>query len=315
MLTLMRSKMLALVSLILTSSFYTAYAGTITGLVVFGDSLSDNGNAAIALGGAIPGNYAPNAFTDGPNTNPATAGPFGLWIDQFAALAGLPDPQPFLANPATNTNFAVASAETGSANPQDMGNQLAAFATSHPGGAPSSDLYVIWGGANDLYDGTNTGVGAANTLATYIQGLAAAGAQHFLWLNLPQLGDTPLGAANSAALNTQSTDFDNQWATDIALLNGAGVNVTGVDVNALFNQIQAHPAMFGFTNVTSAAQGISGNPNDYLFWDVEHPTTAGDALIAQVAFKDLTGTPEPASLAMMLAGVIGLCVFRVTRRA
>jgi phospholipase/lecithinase/hemolysin len=315
MLTLMRSKMLALLSLVLTSSFYTAYAGTITGLVVFGDSLSDNGNAAIALGGPLPGNYAPNAFTDGPNTNPATAGPFGLWIDQFAALAGLPDPQPYLANPATNTNYAVASAMTGFANPQDIGNQIAAFAAAHPAGAPSNDLYVIWGGANDLYDGTSTGVTAANNLDSYIQALAADGAQHFLWLNLPQLGDTPAGAANSAALNTQSTAFDTQWATDVALLNAAGVNVTGVDVNALFNQILANPAKFGFTNVTSAAQGISGNPNNYLFWDVEHPTTAGDALIAQVALKDLTGTPEPATLAMMLAGVIGLCVFRVSRRA
>src|ERR1700722_13889761 len=125
----MRAKFLALQALVLMSPLYTALAGPINvnQLVVFGDSLSDNGNAAVALGGALPGNYAPNAFTDGPNTNPATAGPFGLWIDQFAVLAGLPDPQPFLANPGTNTNFAVASAETGSANPQDIGNQLAAF--------------------------------------------------------------------------------------------------------------------------------------------------------------------------------------------
>ena len=76
-------------------------AGTISQLVVFGDSLSDNGNAAIALGGAFPGDYAPNAFTDGPATTPATSGPYGLWIDQLASDLGVPDPQPFLAGEQT----------------------------------------------------------------------------------------------------------------------------------------------------------------------------------------------------------------------
>src|SRR5580692_9967238 len=195
----MRSTFFYALTVALASPALT-FAGSITAsqLVVFGDSLSDNGNGAIALGGALPGDYAPNAFTDGPNTSPATTGPFGLWIDQFAALAGLPDPQPYLANPATNTNYAVASALTGFANPQDIGNQVAAFTAAHPAGAPSSDLYVIWGGANDLYDGTSTGVTAANNLDSYIQALAADGAKNFLWLNLPQLGDTPAGAANSA---------------------------------------------------------------------------------------------------------------------
>jgi phospholipase/lecithinase/hemolysin len=47
----MRSKFLALLALVLMSPLYTALAGPINvnQLVVFGDSLSDNGNAAIAL--------------------------------------------------------------------------------------------------------------------------------------------------------------------------------------------------------------------------------------------------------------------------
>jgi hypothetical protein len=45
-----------------------------------------------------------------PFTTPATGGPFGLWIDQFAAKFGVVDPKPFLAS---GTNFAVASALTG----------------------------------------------------------------------------------------------------------------------------------------------------------------------------------------------------------
>src|SRR5271157_1334030 len=73
-------------------------------LVVFGDSLSDNGNAAAALAavGLTLGNHATNAATDGPATTPATSGPFGLWIDQFAALSSLPDPQPFVLSPSVD---------------------------------------------------------------------------------------------------------------------------------------------------------------------------------------------------------------------
>src|SRR5580693_7839551 len=94
----------SVVACILCVTPISVIASPITQLVTFGDSLSDNGNAAIALGGTIPGNYAGNALTDGPLTTPATSGPFGLWIDQFAAKLAVADPEPFLAS---GTNFAV----------------------------------------------------------------------------------------------------------------------------------------------------------------------------------------------------------------
>ena len=65
-------------------------------------------------------NYALNAATDGPNTNPPTAIQ-GLWIDQFASKLGLADPKPFVGLAGTTpipnysgTNFAIGSALTGS---------------------------------------------------------------------------------------------------------------------------------------------------------------------------------------------------------
>jgi len=292
------------------------FAGSITAsqLVVFGDSLSDNGNAAFELGGTLPGDYAPNAFTDGPNTSPATTGPFGLWIDQFAALAGLPDPQPFLATPG-GTNFAIASAQTGTVNPQDIGNQVAAFSAEEGFSAPPGALYVIWGGANDIFNG-GSGAAAAANLFGDIETLAAEGAKNFLWLNLPALGDTPLGAGPAASvLNAQSADFNAAWAADIATLDSTGLDVTGVDIGGLFSQIIASPGSFGFTNVTSPAQGTTGNPNNYLFWDTEHPTTAAGAVIAQTAFDDLTGAPEPGSFALLFLGLAGTAIVGRRRSA
>ena len=295
-------------------------------IVGFGDSLSDNGNAAIALGGSLPGNYAGNAATDGPFTTPATGGPLGLWIDQFASKAGVSDPQPFLAG---GTNFAVATALTGH-NPLFTGalnvvpfttDQVALFLGLHL--PPTNDLFTFWAGANDINSAMNP-VTAADNIFSDIQTLAAAGAQQFLWLNLPLLGDTPDGIASgqSALLNAASLAFDAEWAADIAKLHASHVDVIGVDIEQLFLAIQANPGAFGFTDITDPAWcgtgGLSScatnDPNKFLFWDGEHPTTAADSLIADLAFKDLTAVPEPSSLALVFGALCMAALTEVKRR-
>src|SRR5215471_19696469 len=82
-----------------------AMASLVDQIVVFGDSLSDNGNAGFILQNfpnlappgsvaPIPPAYTPGSFTNGPATIPSTNSPTGLWIDQFAAKLGVADPQP-----------------------------------------------------------------------------------------------------------------------------------------------------------------------------------------------------------------------------
>jgi phospholipase/lecithinase/hemolysin len=271
-----------------------AFAADINQLVVFGDSLSDNGNAAIAQGGTVPGNYASNAYTDGPNTTPPTAGPFGLWVDQLAPKLGVSDPTPFLAG---GTNYAIASALTGSNGLDGVSDQLNYFGASHLGGAPADALYTFWAGANDIAAGSNPTTAADNIYAN-IQTIAAGGGKTFLWLNLP-------------VLSPASGVFDAEWAVDLAKLQSQGIDVIGVDVETLFGQILANPLAYGFTDITDPAQGTSGNPNNYLFWDSsDHPTTAADALVADLAFADLTAdltaTPEPSSMAFALCGLLTL---------
>lgn len=310
----MRKKLLGLTSFLLVAPLYAALALPLTSinqLIVFGDSLSDNGNAAAVLGGTLPGNYAPNAFTDGPNTTPATSGPFGLWIDQLAPQLHLPDPQPFLTG---GTNFAVASAQTGSANPQDIGNQLAAFSAAHLGNAPSNALYVIWGGANDIFNATNPSQAATQALTNLnsdILTLEGEGARYFLWLDLPPLGNTPRGTASNqvAAWNTAASLFDTGWQTDLTALQNQGLQIVGVSIDQLFNMIANNPSAYHFSNITDPAQGLNVNPNTYLFWDDQHPTTAGGALIADAAFNALAGptaVPEPLNAGLALTG---FCLF------
>ncbi len=323
----MHAKLLATTGALLIAPLCIALASPVTELVVFGDSLSDNGNAAIALAAAgkpslASMNYAANAFTDGPNTSPATTGPFGLWIDQFATKLGVSDPQPYLANPFSNTNYAVGGASTGTAGVQDIGNQLKLFTANNLTGAPSNALYAIWGGGNDILDSTpsnaaTVGKTAADNLYQYILTLSSEGAKNFLWLNLPNLGDTPLGASlgaiDAAALNTETAQFNGELALDLATLKGDGINVTGVDINTLFNNILASPSTYGFKDAKDPAQGTSANPNDYVFWDSQHPTTAADALIADTAY-DAYAAPEPLSAGLSIIGLVALLTALKLRR-
>lgn len=287
----------------------TASAASIDQIVAFGDSLSDTGNVAIATGNLFPGtNYAPGRFTDGPNTTPATNGPVGLWVEQLATKLGVSDPQPFLAGTG-GTNYAFASATTGSNGLYNISDQLGIYGLTHPGGANANALFAFWGGANDVFNSANSPAVAAANLAGNIQALAAAGGKNFLWINLPPLGSTPRATAENdvAALTAATLAFNQAWAADIVALQGMGINVVGLDIYSLFGSIVSNPSAYGFTNVTTPAQGLANvNPNNYLFWDIQHPTTAGHALVADAAYNALTtpAVPEPVTGFATLAGLV-----------
>jgi phospholipase/lecithinase/hemolysin len=199
-----------------------------------------------------------------------------------------------------------------------MQNQVGLFLTEQLGNAPSSALYTCWGGSNDLFSGGGSvsGKQAADNIFSAIQQVAADGGKYFLWLNLPPLGDTPLGSSSKTALNTESTAFNAEWLVDLQQLNAAGIYTIGVDVSSLFNQIAANPAAYGFSNVTAACQGNPSctNPNTFLFWDDEHPTTQADMFIADLAFSDLQSAPEPTSIGLIFLGGCGLVALRKARR-
>jgi outer membrane lipase/esterase len=119
--------------------------------VVFGDSLSDNGNAFLGTGGATPAPplYTVGRFTDGPDTSPAgTVG--GIWHEVLSGLLGEPVATPFLAG---GTNFAVGGAKILSGDPiiPSLAQQVGLALSGTGGHADPNALYIIWGGANDLY--------------------------------------------------------------------------------------------------------------------------------------------------------------------
>jgi uncharacterized protein (TIGR03437 family) len=276
-----------------------------TQFVVFGDSLSDNGNLYIGstlLGEPQPGPplYATGEYTDGTNSVPSTTAPLGLWIEQLAEEMNLPVPQPY-AKGQGGTNYAVASAETGK-NPSFsptvpsvpyITDQLGLFLAAHPT-PPANALYVFWAGGNDILAGVSAATAVANIQGN-INTLATAGAKYFLWANLAPLGEAPenINASDRSALDAASVAFNTALTAAVTQLKTAhpGITIITPDAYTGFLSMTQYPAAYGFVNVTAPAQGLTGvNPDTYLFWDTLHPTTSGHGFFALNAYAAIEST-------------------------
>lgn len=303
---------------ILVLSAPLAQANTsFSNLYVFGDSLSDVGNISSFFGGLIPlPPYAPGRFSDG-----------DVWVEYLAADLGLG----MSASENGGTNYAWGGAVTGGNEfdlpPLDLTQQTGRFLTDTGGAADSGALYVVWGGGNDVRD-ENT-VNSIDNLEQVISDLAAAGAENFLVPNLPNIGLTPesLGDGSSAVKEALTIDFNAGLEALIDELNNSlAINIVLFDVFDLFDRLVNDPAFaaaFGLTNVNEACfTGVTGlggegdvcaNPDEYVFWDGIHPTTAAHGLLADFASDALTAVPVPAALPLFLAALGWLGLIR--RRA
>jgi outer membrane lipase/esterase len=290
-------------------------------LVVFGDSISDSGNAFSAIHtNATPPDFGLNAFLV-PQAPYAMGGHHftngNTWIEQLAMRFGIGRstlPAFASANPhAMNFAVATARARVTPCNPAaafcnpSLAFEIAAFLQKTGGVAPPGTLYVIQIGANDVRDALDLAftdpVGAAQVLASAAQAIAdgirtlyAAGGRHFLVWNVPSPAITPAvrfldqlrpGLRDAAAL--AGGLFNNFYAAP-ALLGAStlpGIRIRQFNADALLAAAYLQPALFGFTNVTDACVTPDvppfrcQTPDQFLFWDGIHPTAATHALIAR----------------------------------
>jgi phospholipase/lecithinase/hemolysin len=282
-------------------------------LIIFGDSLSDNGNDFIATGGAIPAPpaYTAGRFTNGPDITPTTSFT-GVWHEQLSTALNLPVAQP---SSAGGTNWAFGGADTtggfSAAGVPGLGFQVATFLGSQPNPPPTA-LYVLEGGVNDILDAaaapgaTTASVAAAEVLAIQnltlqITALAMSGAKDFLWFDVGPLNLAPETQGNplNAAMGAASLQFRSDLLAAAATLQSSyGIQIAVVDIYGSYILWRSDPAAFGLTNVNDPA-GLVGapNPDTYLNWDGIHPTTKGHDLIAQTAIEsiDATFAPEPST--------------------
>ena len=335
--------------LLLWAAAATTHAAAYSNMFVFGDSLSDNGDAFIALTALNNPNFP--ATTPRPYTNLVPSAPYdghtfsnaGVWVNFLdIPLLGKSVTPSF----AGGTNFAFGGARTGDLTgvQPDFIPSLQTQANTFVGslGANSADpnaLYVVWGGGNDVrsaaevfastFANTAGNFNAANAAASaviadgfgnigeIITTLANKGAKHFLVPNIPNVGLAPASAA--LGLQTQqlvsglATSFDLGLAQLLPALQASlNIDIITVDIFTLIsNTITQNPTGLNVTDPCIFANNGQGcsNPDQFLFWDGLHPTSQRQQEIASVFQAAVV--PVPAAFPLLLSALL---VIRARRR-
>jgi len=280
-------------------------------IVVFGDSLSDVGNVAdlaeTKYGFRFPGplfDYTDGRFTDGADTEPPAESYSGVWIEQLAAT--FPSKPTVKASLDGGTDYAYGFAFTGGGTSvfsfgpyavtvNNIGQQISDYLATKPK-INDKTLFVVWGGANDLLNATSEDdvIDAGINQTMNIQRLIDAGATQFIVPNLPPLGLIPRlnGSPTTSVPATEAAEIYNKvLRAGIAFLSdfnfGKHLELSQLEVFVLFDKIVAAPSDYALVNVTDSSQGIAVDPDTYLFWDGQHPTTHGHNILAETAAAQL----------------------------
>jgi phospholipase/lecithinase/hemolysin len=278
-------KRILLVSVLVFLAFMTSLVlatkrlEPINQMYIFGDSLSATGTLSQAT---IETYLLKQGYSQGRYSN-------GLvWIDYLASDLHLAASQ--------INNFARGGATTGSEGNSlvpGLLTQVQLFVQTQRQTKPNA-LYVLWAGANDYLQGVSNATVPIENITQAISSLANNDASTLLVANLPDLGQLPAtrNGAKSARLSALTTAHNQGLRRALKLLSQqySQLQIVTLDANALYREASANPAAFGFSNVTSACLSGAGScskPDQFLFWDGIHPTSAAHRVIAERAFSIL----------------------------
>ncbi len=230
----------------------SAWGQNFSDVVVFGDSLSDSGNAG-SLQPLPPG----SSFTTNPDP---------VWAEIVAETFGASGENDL----ADGSNYAFAGACMNPATPCNFDQsptvteQIAKYFFRADGQADPNALYAIWGGANDVADSAgadplNAGrhtLAAAGVNVQQIRRLQDAGARHIVVYNLPDISKSPYAANLGPVVQGALTQLVSAYNERLyAGIRESEDGIIPVNVHAFFNEIVDNPVAYGFVNATSTACG------------------------------------------------------------
>lgn len=295
-------KVIASLGALLFSGFVAATP--LHNVVVFGDSLSDNGNLYQYMNRMLPQSppYYEGRFSNGP-----------VWIELVMATYFPNQPEKHM------LNYAYGGAGV-SEDPDDDGlftlrREINTYLSTHNNQASDDSLYVVWIGANNYLgmppEEDKTLKAVNDGIVHGLQNLADKGAKHFLVINIPDVGKTPAAVEFDAVdLLTRYADRHNEMllqSVEDLKKQYPDVKWHFYDMNTTFKRIIDFPAEFGIKNVKGTCYNslvdkgtkpsvlgmVAGvhrslandeeGCDDYLFFDLVHPTAIAHRILADRA--------------------------------
>ena len=299
-----------IISLIFLFVSIISYSATpINQVVVFGDSLSDNGNLYEYLDHQLPVSppYYQGRFSNGP-----------VWIELLMKQLYPINAQAHLSDYA----FGGSGISTDENDNFSLNNQIKKYLTDNNGLASSGALYVVWIGANNYFnlpDNQNEAIESViNGIRINIEELVNLGAKHFLILNLPNLGRIPAAIEFDARdeLGFLSLEHNlqlRQLITDLRL-KYPEVQFIDYNITEILDDIIDHPKNYGFSNSTATCSDLDDDEEPqtsqlskslflatidrqkmltkdkcygYLFFDLYHPTAHAHEILSAEISKEL----------------------------
>ncbi len=282
----------------------TAYA--YSDLIIFGDSLSDTGNAVYFFD--LPSPYYNNRISDGP-----------LAVDHLATKLGLSTARSgHLLGNITGSNYAVDGARAYGSDTEDLDKQVDSY-LDHTGNlADPAALYLVAIGGNDVRSIRTHSPAAASSQIEHIAAsiklnstrLLSRGAKTLLIANIPDIGRIPetLADGTSSKASTYTRQLNLTIERDVALLRGQyQADIKLFDFYAYFAAILDQASQYGFTHTTAGCYTLfvgyhsACGPDSFdhfVFFDSIHPTGATHRLLGQGLFEALASTPDKSSRAI-----------------
>lgn len=277
-------------------------ATPLNNIVVFGDSLSDNGNLYEFMNHQLPQSppYYEGRFSNGP-----------VWVEYLVESYFPDSPTSHLLDYAFGG--AGVSEEPGDDVLFTLRREVESYLVEHQDKASPDSLFVVWIGANNylgMPPEVEKTIKEVNTGITHsLQRLVEKGAKHILVFNLPDLGRTP--AAIEFESIPEMTYFSARHNEDLAKTmvdlkqNYSDVEWLYFDMNTEFNEVLEHASEYGFTNITGTCsnsvvdeitktsilkmvasvkpRGKSDACDGYLFFDLVHPAALAHKVMAEKA--------------------------------
>lgn len=301
-----------------------AGAAPFTANYVFGDSLSDRGNLAEAIGHNFPSPpFVHDSFTDGPTAVQVLAQHLGLTADPSLYPTNFVDANKL--GLVSGTNYAVAGGTAGNrvvgtqivegVPGGNLPTQIGAYLTLSGGHASTSALYTVFIGGNDVRTAAHTGdatfvTEGVQTELAGIQALESAGATNLLVVNVPDVGRIPeftQGYPSQASTATADTVAYNQaLASGLSALMSPSITLKLFDFYTLDNTLLGATNPLGFTNLTdpcylNTGAGISSAPAPLQInpaCGAIDPATGQAANIDRFAFWDAIHPTAPIQAAL-----------------